>query len=51
MLAKITGKRSLGVNSTHHQAVDRIADVLWPTAASVDGVVESLELKPSRPRC
>src|ERR1700759_1453573 len=28
MLAKITGKQSLGVNSTHHQAVGRVAEVL-----------------------
>src|SRR5216110_378343 len=25
LLSKITGKRTLGVNSTHHQAVDRVA--------------------------
>jgi putative glutamine amidotransferase len=35
----------LGVNSTHHQAVARIAKSLRVTAASADGVVEGLELK------
>jgi len=46
LLAKITRKRVLGVNSTHHQAVNRLADVLTVSASSSDGVVESLQLKP-----
>ena len=46
LLAKIAGKQNLGVNSTHHQAVGRVADVLQVTAAGADGVVEALELKP-----
>jgi len=45
LLANITGKRRLGVNSTHHQAVARVASVLRVTASSPDGVVEGLELK------
>ena len=45
-LAKITGKRTLGVNSTHHQAVATVAPPLAATAVSADGVVEGLELKP-----
>ncbi len=45
LLAKIVGKQRLGVNSTHHQAVGRIAKPLRVTAASGDGVVEALELK------
>jgi putative glutamine amidotransferase len=45
MLAKITGKQSLGVNSTHHQAIGRVAKLLRVTAASDDGVVEATELK------
>ncbi len=45
LLAKITGKQSLGVNSTHHQAVGRVAKALRVTAASGDGIVEALELK------
>lgn len=46
LLFKITGKRTLGVNSTHHQAVGRVADMLAVTGTSADGVVESMELKP-----
>jgi putative glutamine amidotransferase len=46
LLSKITGKRTLGVNSTHHQAVGRVAEMLQVTGASGDGVVESMELKP-----
>jgi len=46
LLAKITGKQHLGVNSTHHQAVARVAKPLRVTAASADGVVEGLELRP-----
>jgi putative glutamine amidotransferase len=50
LLSKITGKRTLGVNSTHHQAVGRVAEPLQVTAASGDGVVESMELKPEAVR-
>jgi putative glutamine amidotransferase len=50
LLSKITGKRTLGVNSTHHQAVGRVAELLQVTAASADGVVESMELKPDAAR-
>lgn len=46
LLAKITGKRMMGVNSTHHQAVERPAEPLQVTGSSADGVVESMELKP-----
>jgi putative glutamine amidotransferase len=46
LLAKITGSLKLGVNSTHHQAIGRVAPPLRVTAASEDGVVEGLELKP-----
>jgi putative glutamine amidotransferase len=45
ILTKIAGKRTLGVNSTHHQAVGRVAPTLRATAVSADGVVEALELK------
>ena len=45
LLAKVVGRRSLGVNSTHHQAVARVARPLRPVALSPDGVVEGLELK------
>ncbi len=46
LLAKIAGGFKLGVNSTHHQAVARVASPLRVTAASNDGMVEGLELKP-----
>jgi putative glutamine amidotransferase len=46
LVARITGGLKLGVNSTHHQAVARVAPPLRVTAASSDGVVEGLELKP-----
>ncbi len=46
LLAKISGRRKLGVNSTHHQAVFRVAAPLRVVARSPDGVVEGLELKP-----
>lgn len=46
LLANITGQQSLGVNSTHHQAVDQVAEPLRVTARSDDGVVEAMELRP-----
>ena len=50
LLAKITGRQTLGVNSTHHQAVARVAKPLRVTASSADGVVEGMELKPEAAR-
>lgn len=50
LLAKITRKRVLGVNSTHHQAVARVAEILAVAGHSTDGVVESLQLKPAAAR-
>ncbi len=50
LLAKITRKRVLRVNSTHHQAVDRVAEILAVAGHSADGVVESLQLKPEAAR-
>ncbi len=46
ILAKISGGQKLGVNSTHHQAVWRVAPALRATAQSPDGVIEALELRP-----
>jgi putative glutamine amidotransferase len=46
LLAKICGKRILGVNSSHHQAVQAPADPFVATATSRDGLVEAMELKP-----
>jgi putative glutamine amidotransferase len=48
LLAKITGERTLGVNSTHHQSVGRVAKPLRVTAKSSDGIIEALELKMPR---
>lgn len=45
LLAGITRAKSVGVNSTHHQAVGKLADPLRAVAQSADGVVEALELK------
>ncbi len=42
-LAAITGAASLGVNSTHHQAVKMPGRGLVPNAASPDGVIEGIE--------
>ncbi len=44
LMHKIAGRRTLAVNSTHHQAVARVAPMLRPTAVSPDGLVEGLEL-------
>ncbi len=48
VLAKITDRQTLGVNSTHHQAVERVAPPLRVSAVSSDGIIEGLELKPGR---
>lgn len=49
LLYKITGKRSLGVNSTHHQAVGKLAPGLKVSASSADGIVEAFELAEAQP--
>jgi putative glutamine amidotransferase len=46
LLARITGKQILGVNSSHHQAVVKPAEPLTATAWARDGIVEAMELKP-----
>jgi putative glutamine amidotransferase len=46
LMARIAGQDRLGVNSSHHQAVARIAQPLRATAVSKDGIVESMELAP-----
>jgi putative glutamine amidotransferase len=42
-LAKIFGATQLGVNSSHHQAVDRLGTGLVISARATDGVVEGIE--------
>jgi len=46
LIAKIAGKRRLGVNSTHHQAIREPVDPFIATARSSDGLVEAMELRP-----
>jgi putative glutamine amidotransferase len=50
MLARITGKRILGVNSSHHQAVLEPAEPLTAVARTRDGIVEAMEWKPEAAR-
>ncbi len=44
-LAKITGVEIGLVNSNHHQAVDKLADVFVPAAYAPDGIIEAYEWK------
>jgi putative glutamine amidotransferase len=46
-LAREIPKSPIGVNSTHHQAVGRVAGLLRVSARSADGVIEGLELRPA----
>ncbi len=46
LIAKITGRRRLGVNSTHHQGIREPAAPFIATGRSSDGLVEAMELKP-----
>ena len=50
LLAKMVGKRILGVNSSHHQAVLEPAEPLMAVARTRDGIVEAMELKPEAAR-
>ena len=50
LLAKITGKRILGVNSSHHQGVLETAEPLTAVARTCDGIVEAMEWKPEAAR-
>jgi putative glutamine amidotransferase len=45
LLARLAGRESFGVNSTHHQAIGKLAPQLRVVAQSSDGVIEALELK------
>jgi len=42
-LASILGSRELNVNSSHHQAINKVPDDLKITAHAPDGIVEGLE--------
>lgn len=50
LLARITGQGTLGVNSSHHQAVLEPAGSLTAVARARDGIVEAMELKSDLPR-
>jgi len=42
-LARAMGATAIGVNSSHHQAIDRVATGLSAVARSADGVIEGVE--------
>ncbi|MBI5802804.1 MAG: gamma-glutamyl-gamma-aminobutyrate hydrolase family protein [Verrucomicrobia bacterium] len=44
-LAALLGTTRTGTNSTHHQAVARVAGALRVTGTTSDGVIETMELK------
>ncbi len=44
--ATIYGRRFVGVNSTHHQAIHRVAEPLRVCMTATDGVIEGTELRP-----
>jgi putative glutamine amidotransferase len=46
LLSRITGGKTLGMNSSHHQAVAGPAEPLMAVARTGDGVIEAMELKP-----
>lgn len=46
LMARIFGKTTIEVNSSHHQAVQKIAKPLRVTGKSPDGIIEALELRP-----
>ncbi len=47
LLARIIGGKTLGVNSSHHQAVMDPAEPLVAVARTRDGIVEAMELAPA----
>ncbi len=46
LLRRVVRRARARVNTTHHQALDRLADGLRATAWSADGIVEACELAP-----
>lgn len=49
LLANIVQDNKLGVNSSHHQAIGKLAEPFAVTARSSDGVIEAMELRPDAP--
>jgi putative glutamine amidotransferase len=48
LLSRITGRKSLGVNSSHHQGVLEPAEPFAAVARTEDGIVEAMELRPGQ---
>jgi putative glutamine amidotransferase len=46
LLSRITGKKTLGVNSSHHQGILEPAEPFTAVARTEDGIVEAMELRP-----
>jgi putative glutamine amidotransferase len=46
LIHRVFGKERIEVNSSHHQAVDKVARPLRVTGRAPDGVIEVLELRP-----
>jgi len=46
LIARIFGKSTIQVNSSHHQAVQKLAKPLRVTGRAPDGIIEALELRP-----
>ena len=51
LIAGLLGGAEVRVNSTHHQAIDRLAQPFRATATSADGIIEAIELRPSARPC
>jgi putative glutamine amidotransferase len=53
LLASLTGRSTLQVNTSHHQAVDKLGKGLMASATSPDGVIEAAEWenKAGKPFC
>jgi len=43
LLSRVVGAAEIGVNSSHHQSVDRVAPGFRVTATASDGIIEAIE--------
>ncbi|MGH9125452.1 MAG: gamma-glutamyl-gamma-aminobutyrate hydrolase family protein [Acidimicrobiales bacterium] len=48
-LSEILGRTEVGVNSVHHQAIERVGEGLLPVAWAPDGIVEAVETSDGSP--